>query len=129
MVVATPALVALSAGLSDRLSCSLVGCWVQHFEAASATVSEDILQLHLPMVGFGVTGRNLARSCRSSDLPYAVVELNAALMLQARADDRCPCQASVDSGLVNVQRARAVWWCSTTEGPPAASSSWCPGWL
>jgi CPA2 family monovalent cation:H+ antiporter-2 len=38
------------------------------------------------IVGFGVTGRNLANSCRRCEVPYAVIELNAALVKQARAE-------------------------------------------
>ena len=35
---------------------------------------------HVLIVGYGVTGQNVARTARLADVPYAVVELNAALV-------------------------------------------------
>ncbi|MFM7360404.1 MAG: cation:proton antiporter [Cyanobium sp.] len=41
---------------------------------------------HVLIIGFGVTGRNLAHSARRSDVPYAVVDTNAAIVRQGLAD-------------------------------------------
>jgi len=39
---------------------------------------------HIVIVGFGVTGRNLAMTARASNVPYAIVELNAATVREAK---------------------------------------------
>lgn len=40
---------------------------------------------HVLIVGYGVTGRNIARSSREAGVPYAVVELNAEVVRAERA--------------------------------------------
>lgn len=40
---------------------------------------------HVLIVGFGVTGRNLARTARLSEVPYAVLEMNPAVVSEAAA--------------------------------------------
>lgn len=111
-MLATPALVAVSPRLSEGLSRTPVGRWARRFEVASEPLSRVELEHHVLIVGFGVTGRNLARSCRSSDVPYAVVELNAALVRQARSDGEPVVYGDASQPaileLVHVQRARAV---------------------
>lgn len=111
-MLSTPALVAASPGLSRWLACTPFGAWVRRFETPSREVSAAVLEHHVAIVGFGVTGRNLARSCRSSDVPYAVVELNAALVRQAREDGEPVIYGDASQPaileLVNVTRARAV---------------------
>lgn len=111
-MLATPALVAVSPLLSGWLAQTRVGRWLRRFEAPNGAVAAAVLEHHVVIVGFGVTGRNLARSCRSSDVPYAVVELNAALVRQARSDGQSVVYGDASQPaileLVNVQRARAV---------------------
>jgi len=41
---------------------------------------------HLVIIGYGVTGRNLARTASSSDIVYSVIELNPDLVKAARAE-------------------------------------------
>lgn len=40
---------------------------------------------HLIIIGFGVTGRNLARAARVSGIPYVIIEMNPETLLAARA--------------------------------------------
>ncbi len=67
---------------------------------------------HVVIVGFGVTGRNLAMTARASDVPYAVLELNAATVREAKAAGE-PIHfgdASQEPLLrhVNAEKARAI---------------------
>lgn len=41
---------------------------------------------HLVIIGYGVTGRNLARAARHGKIPYAIVELNPDLVTEARLE-------------------------------------------
>jgi CPA2 family monovalent cation:H+ antiporter-2 len=45
--------------------------------------STDGLSGHILIVGFGVTGANLARTARRCDIPYAVLDVNAAIVRDA----------------------------------------------
>ncbi len=40
------------------------------------TITEDELEDHVIIVGFGVNGRNLAKACKHYDIPYIIIELN-----------------------------------------------------
>lgn len=40
---------------------------------------------HLIIVGFGINGRNLARACRASGIPYTVLEMNAETVKKEKA--------------------------------------------
>ncbi|MDP2359262.1 MAG: cation:proton antiporter [bacterium] len=40
---------------------------------------------HVLIVGFGVTGRNVARTARLADLPYLILEINAGILREAAA--------------------------------------------
>ncbi|MEA5443806.1 cation:proton antiporter [Cyanobium gracile] len=85
-MMATPLLVAASAPLSERLC----GTWLIHLQ--SQTVDPSAAQElegelprsgHVLIIGFGVTGRNVARCARRCGVPYAVVELNGAIVRRA----------------------------------------------
>ncbi|NMB79980.1 MAG: potassium transporter KefB, partial [Methanomicrobiales archaeon] len=41
---------------------------------------------HLVIIGYGVTGRNLARAARHGQIPYSIVELNPDLVTEARLE-------------------------------------------
>jgi CPA2 family monovalent cation:H+ antiporter-2 len=41
---------------------------------------------HLIIIGFGMTGRNLARAARNGQIPYSIVELNPDLVTAARLE-------------------------------------------
>jgi monovalent cation:H+ antiporter-2, CPA2 family len=43
---------------------------------------------HLVIIGYGVTGRNLARTASSSDIVYSIIELNPDLVKAARKDGK-----------------------------------------
>jgi CPA2 family monovalent cation:H+ antiporter-2 len=111
-MLATPGLVAISPWMSDWLSATALGRWARRFETRSEPPPRTVLEHHVVIVGFGVTGSNLARSCRSSDVPYTVLELNAALVRQARGDGEPIVYGDASQPaileLVNVQRARAL---------------------
>ena len=49
-------------------------------DASSRKVKKD----HLVIIGFGVTGRNLARTARRAGIDYTIVELNPDLVTEAR---------------------------------------------
>lgn len=111
-MLATPALVAAAPGLTGWLSGTGLGPWLSRFEASPEPLRQSLLEHHVVIAGFGVTGRNLARSCRSSDVPYAVVELNAASVRQARSEGEPLVYGDASQPaileLVQVQRARAI---------------------
>ncbi len=41
---------------------------------------------HVLIIGYGVTGRNIARSSRDADVPYAIVEINAEVVRTEQAN-------------------------------------------
>ena len=85
-MLATPLMIQVAPQLAERLARTRFGRWS---EARTLVLASDPIPPETPsvlIVGFGVTGRNLASSCRRCDVPYAVIELNAALVKQARAD-------------------------------------------
>lgn len=43
------------------------------------------LQNHLIIVGFGLNGRNLARAARTAGIPYAIIEMNPAVVRDEKA--------------------------------------------
>lgn len=47
-------------------------------------VVKDELENHLVIIGYGINGRNVARAAESSNIPYAVIEMNAAIVDQER---------------------------------------------
>jgi CPA2 family monovalent cation:H+ antiporter-2 len=93
-MLATPLLVAASPWLAEWLASHGPARLTGVPQAAAQAVLQPSQEMgqelasaapHVLIAGFGVTGRNLARSCRRCDVPYAVVELNAALVKQARS--------------------------------------------
>jgi CPA2 family monovalent cation:H+ antiporter-2 len=85
-MLATPLMIQVAPQLAERLARTPFGRWS---EARTLVLASDPIPPETPsvlIVGFGVTGRNLASSCRRCEVPYAVIELNAALVKQARAD-------------------------------------------
>lgn len=85
-MLATPLLIQVAPKLAEQLAATPLGRWSDRrsrpvLAEAAAQEAPSVL-----IVGFGVTGRNLAGSCQRCDVPYAVVELNAALVRQARSE-------------------------------------------
>lgn len=48
--------------------------------AGVARPPHDLYDGHVVIVGFGVTGRNMARACRESGVPYVAVDMNAEIV-------------------------------------------------
>ncbi|MGK7392783.1 MAG: cation:proton antiporter domain-containing protein [Candidatus Cyclobacteriaceae bacterium M2_1C_046] len=44
------------------------------------------LENHIIIVGFGVNGRNVAKAARYADIPYVIIELNAATVKEEKAN-------------------------------------------
>ena len=67
---------------------------------------------HVLIIGFGVTGRNLAHSARRSDVPYAVVDTNAAIVREGLAAGEPIHYGDASQApileLVNAEKARAI---------------------
>jgi CPA2 family monovalent cation:H+ antiporter-2 len=85
-MLATPLLIQLAPQLAELVAHTSLGRWSDIRAMADCVDPASMERPSVLIVGFGVTGRNLANSCRRCDVPYAVIELNAALVKQARAD-------------------------------------------
>jgi CPA2 family monovalent cation:H+ antiporter-2 len=111
-MLATPLLMQAAPRLVEQLAGTPLDRW-----SDARTLQEPIdrgpqVPPSVLIVGFGVTGRNLASSCRRCDVPYAVIELNAALVKKARSEG-IPIHYGDASqpailGLVRAHRARAI---------------------
>jgi CPA2 family monovalent cation:H+ antiporter-2 len=81
----TPALVALGPAFADAV-CRTPLVKLQRRTFGPARVgSAHSYDGHIVIVGFGVTGSNVAKTARQADVPYAVLELNAATVREALA--------------------------------------------
>ncbi|MDX1941274.1 MAG: cation:proton antiporter [Saprospiraceae bacterium] len=49
-------------------------------------INVENLKDHLIIIGYGVTGQNVARAAKSAQIPYAIIELNPETVRQARAE-------------------------------------------
>nr|MBP7322040.1 potassium channel protein [Deltaproteobacteria bacterium] len=84
-MIMTPLLFAIGPRSADAISrIPLVRLWKGGSNAAHL-VPPHAYSRHILIIGFGVTGRNIARTARLSDLQYAIVEVNAAIVHQASA--------------------------------------------
>ena len=85
-MLATPLLIQAAPTLADRMADTPLGRWS---DRRLRLEPDDVGPREVPsvlIVGFGVTGRNLAASCRRCEVPYAVIELNAALVKEGRGE-------------------------------------------
>ncbi|MEB3306832.1 MAG: cation:proton antiporter [Cyanobacteriota bacterium] len=85
-MLATPLLIEAAPWLADRLSTTPLGEWSDQRASQQLAEREPEPAPSVLIVGFGVTGRNLAAGCRRCDVPFAVIELNAALVRAARSE-------------------------------------------
>ena len=85
-MVATPLLIQAAPTLAEHLARTPLGRWCDQRAELAPVAVEPQAAPRVLIVGFGVTGRNLAQSCRRTDVPFAVIELNAALVKQARSE-------------------------------------------
>ena len=64
--------------------------WPRRLAAGTFTVPEpksEDLKHHLVIVGFGVTGRNVARAARAARIPYGIIEMNPEIVRDEQARD------------------------------------------
>jgi CPA2 family monovalent cation:H+ antiporter-2 len=89
-MVLTPLLVAAAPRLADRLSRSPLARLQRRSLGPAGGEgggeSRPSYFGHVLIIGFGVTGHNLAHSARRSDVPYAVLDTNAAIVRQGLAN-------------------------------------------
>ncbi len=86
-MMATPLLVAAAPPLADLLGRTpLTRLLSRQLGSAGAAAAEPPRpkEGQVLIVGFGVTGRNLARCARRCDVPYTVVDVNAALVREGQ---------------------------------------------
>jgi CPA2 family monovalent cation:H+ antiporter-2 len=111
-MLATPLLIQVAPSLAEHLAGTPLGRWSDRRMLEEPLAAGPLEPPSVLIVGFGVTGRNLAASCRRCDVPCAVVELNAALVKKARSEG-VPIQFGDASQpaileLVRAHRARAI---------------------
>ena len=113
-MVLTPLLMAAAPRLADRLSRTPLAR-LQHRSLGPASDGGGggpAYFGHVLIIGFGITGRNLAHSARRSDVPYAVVDTNAAIVRQGLADGEPIHYGDASQApileLVHAERARAI---------------------
>jgi len=111
-MLATPLLIQAAPTLAEQLASTPLGRWSDRRRLEQPLDSGPPQTPSVLIVGFGVTGRNLAASCRRCDVPFAVIELNAALVRQGRAEG-LPIHYGDASQpaileLVRAQRVRAI---------------------
>jgi CPA2 family monovalent cation:H+ antiporter-2 len=76
----TPAMMRLGAVLGPKLGSRSAPAGLSEFPSAQALAD------HVIIVGYGVNGKNLARTLRATDVPYVVLELNPETVRRARAE-------------------------------------------
>jgi CPA2 family monovalent cation:H+ antiporter-2 len=64
-------------------------------------MSHDQLENHVIIVGFGISGRNLARSCKLAAIPYTILEMNPDTVKEQK----------------KTRRAYSIWRCHTSFDP------------
>lgn len=84
-MVLTPLLMGVAPRLAERLSHSPLARLQRPALGPAGGEGGPAYFGHVLIIGFGVTGRNLAHSARRSDVPYAVLETNAALVREGLA--------------------------------------------
>ena len=111
-MVLTPLLMATAPRLADRLSRTPLARLQHRSLGPTSGEGESAYCGHVLIIGFGVTGRNLAHSARRSDVPYAVVETNAAIVRQGLADGEPIHYGDASQApileLVHAEKARAI---------------------
>jgi CPA2 family monovalent cation:H+ antiporter-2 len=111
-MLATPLMLQASPVVSRVLGRSTVGRRIERRVAAQPSLPETPAAPRVLIIGFGVTGRNLAKTCQACDVPFAVVELNTALVREARSQDipvvYGDASQSAILDLAQASRARAI---------------------
>lgn len=84
-MVLTPFLVALGPRCADLLCATPLKRFERGGFTAARLDSAHAYFGHVLIVGFGVTGQNVARTARLAEVPYAILELNAGTVKEASA--------------------------------------------
>lgn len=84
-MIATPVLVAFGPRVAGALAKTPLKRVERRSFSPARVSSAHSYSGHVLIIGFGVTGRNLARTARLSDLPYAIIEVNAGTVQEALA--------------------------------------------
>lgn len=86
-MAATPFVIAVGQPVTGWL-CSVPA--FAHAVRGACVMDEDgktpLSKDHLVIIGYGVTGRNLARTASQAGIPYNIIELNPDLVMAARSD-------------------------------------------
>ena len=80
--VVSMALTPFVIAVAPRLGRLVDRIWPQSFEEDSSDVS---MRDHLLVIGFGVSGRNMAQAARFADIPYLILELNPVTVSEQQA--------------------------------------------
>ena len=111
-MITTPFLVASGPALANALAATPLRRLQQRPWLQDAPNASEAYDGHILIVGFGVTGRNLAHSARRCQVPYAVVEVNAGIVKEARSQDEPIHYGDASQPpileLVHADRARAI---------------------
>lgn len=115
-MAATPFLIASGPGLAVTLT-RLPGILGGRSQAVSsledpAGKSEEVLENHLLIVGYGVCGRNVARAAKAARIPYRIIEMNPVTVRKEKAKGERITYGDASQGAVlehaGVQAARAM---------------------
>lgn len=83
-MIATPFTVGLSPGLAER-SCRLpIPERLRLGSIREAPPEEPALRDHIVIVGFGLSGRHVARAAQAAGIPYVVIEMNPETVREER---------------------------------------------
>lgn len=85
-MILTPALVAVGPRFADLVARTPLSRLEHRGFSPTAVGSAHAYSDHILIIGFGVTGGNLAHTAKLSEVPYAIVELNAATVRDALAE-------------------------------------------
>ena len=75
-MVATPLMMALAPRTADFILRWPLPQRLKLGAHLSETIDKSIPGDHLIIVGFGVSGRNLARAAKTGEIPYVIIEMN-----------------------------------------------------
>jgi CPA2 family monovalent cation:H+ antiporter-2 len=111
-MLVTPVLFAIGPKVADLARRTPLSRFERRKFSPMGVTSEHSYENHVLIVGFGVTGQNVARTARLTEVPYAILDLNAATV-RAALDEGEPIHfgdATHESILrhVDADKARAI---------------------
>ena len=86
-----PALIAAGPRIARWLQAVPWPSWVSEGRSMDEPAVDATPEDHVVIVGFGVTGRNVARAAASFGIPYAIIEMNADTVLARRREGDYVC--------------------------------------